>query len=444
MPYKSGKLKGQLTAPEIRKLIKAHNILMSIKIPPGTDREGLIKLVEANKYKVNHEKSALVPASAMKRKPEIPLSQANALTKPVPKSALQKQKAQEVKETKAIQKKKEVREIKKQAVQQQKQIKAKQQPPKPKPVVKKEAPKPVVKKIVKTNNQDATPFIGKKEAPKSLPKPKPVPAKKLTTSQQLKKMKDNKPAPAPAPAPVTIWRPGLKKEQVTQIKNDTGKEIGEQFKIIGQNYRGLLLNKDLIDTAMEDGKPKLKKIKGGRIPKWWKTYIEGTSKLWTIYKDIMSKRRLGKVFDKDNISNILKFFIPQLIGEGKLIKRHMSGGQEISKEDLLKDFYMKSSDFNVSKTGEATGGKTDAPDSVMKQIEELKKHRLLIRDIKTIPEYNTWLKKHNSLLTNIKKESYDSSNKRTINAILNDNTFNTEKRNIVKNLAMNEEKSKNK
>ena len=172
MPYKTGKLKGQLTAPEIRKLIKAHNILMSIKIPPGTDREGLIKLVEANKYKVNHEKSALVPMSAMKRKPEIPLSQAQALTKPTPKSALQIQKAQEVKQTKAIQKKKEVREIKKQALQQQKQIKAKQQPT-PKPVVKKETPKPKPKmKVVKTIQQDPSPFIGKQDAPKSIPKPK--------------------------------------------------------------------------------------------------------------------------------------------------------------------------------------------------------------------------------------------------------------------------------
>ena len=178
MPYKTGKLKGQLTAPEIRKLIKAHNILMSIKIPPGTDREGLIKLVEANKYKVNHEKSALVPISAMKRKPEIPISQANALTKPTPKSALQIQKAQEVKQTKAVQKKKEVREIKKQAIQQQKQIQTKQQPT-PKPAVKKETPKPKPKmKVVKTIQQDPSPFIGKQDAPKSIPKPKtkPIPA----------------------------------------------------------------------------------------------------------------------------------------------------------------------------------------------------------------------------------------------------------------------------
>ena len=46
MPYKTGKMKGELTTQEIRKLIKAHNILMSIKIPKGAKREDIIKLVE--------------------------------------------------------------------------------------------------------------------------------------------------------------------------------------------------------------------------------------------------------------------------------------------------------------------------------------------------------------------------------------------------------------
>ncbi len=44
MPYKTGKMKGELTTPEIRKLIKAHNILTSIKIPKGATRDEIIKI----------------------------------------------------------------------------------------------------------------------------------------------------------------------------------------------------------------------------------------------------------------------------------------------------------------------------------------------------------------------------------------------------------------
>jgi len=46
MPYKSVDLKGELTTPEIRKLIKAHNVLMSIKIPKGATRNDILKILE--------------------------------------------------------------------------------------------------------------------------------------------------------------------------------------------------------------------------------------------------------------------------------------------------------------------------------------------------------------------------------------------------------------
>ena len=60
MPYKRGKLKGELTGPEIRKLIKAHNKLNTIKIPPKSKRDDLIKLVENSGYKVNHKGQNIV------------------------------------------------------------------------------------------------------------------------------------------------------------------------------------------------------------------------------------------------------------------------------------------------------------------------------------------------------------------------------------------------
>tara|TARA_R110002074_G_scaffold388957_2_gene571960 strand:+ start:14881 stop:16875 length:1995 start_codon:yes stop_codon:yes gene_type:complete len=123
MPYTSGKLKGQLTAAEIRKLIRGHNKLVSIKIPPKTDRDGLIKLIEDNGYKLDHKKQSILDAKKSRpRRPKVTLDQAKELTKPKEKTALQKQKTKEKKEEKEIQKKKEVRQIKKEAVKKEKEV----------------------------------------------------------------------------------------------------------------------------------------------------------------------------------------------------------------------------------------------------------------------------------------------------------------------------------
>jgi len=99
MPYKTGKMKGELTTPEIRKLIKAHNILVSIKIPKGAKREDIIALVEKNGYKVDHEKQALVPRVEMQRKKTIGLKKAEKVL-PKPKSAEEKAAAKKVREIK--------------------------------------------------------------------------------------------------------------------------------------------------------------------------------------------------------------------------------------------------------------------------------------------------------------------------------------------------------
>ena len=97
MPYKSGKLKGQLTAPELRRMIKEHNKLMSIKVPPKTDRDGLISLINKNGYKVDHENKKLVPTQPMKRRPTIKLPPA-----PTPKTAEEKAEAKKKKEKKKL------------------------------------------------------------------------------------------------------------------------------------------------------------------------------------------------------------------------------------------------------------------------------------------------------------------------------------------------------
>lgn len=50
-----------LTAPELRKLIKAHNELSKIKIPKGATADDMVKLIEGAGYKVNHEKKEISP-----------------------------------------------------------------------------------------------------------------------------------------------------------------------------------------------------------------------------------------------------------------------------------------------------------------------------------------------------------------------------------------------
>ena len=101
MPYKTGKMKGELTTPEIRKLIRAHNVLVSIKIPKGAKREDIIALVKKNGYEVNHEKQALVPKVEMQRKKTIGLKKAQEITKPKPLTEEEKKKRQQAKQKKA-------------------------------------------------------------------------------------------------------------------------------------------------------------------------------------------------------------------------------------------------------------------------------------------------------------------------------------------------------
>jgi myosin heavy subunit len=121
MPYKTGKLKGQLTTAEIRKLVKAHNKLTDIVIPPKSSRDDIIKIVNKAGYNIDHEKQLLKPRVEMQRKKTISLKKAETITKPKPKTELQKQKMAEKKAEKEEQEKKKVRAIKKEAIQEEKQ-----------------------------------------------------------------------------------------------------------------------------------------------------------------------------------------------------------------------------------------------------------------------------------------------------------------------------------
>ena len=95
MPIKTGKLKDKLTAPELRRMIKKHNKLMSITIPPKTDRDGLIKLITDNGFDIDHDKQLLIPRVKMKRKQKIKLPPA-----PTPKTVDEKKEAKQQKKQK--------------------------------------------------------------------------------------------------------------------------------------------------------------------------------------------------------------------------------------------------------------------------------------------------------------------------------------------------------
>jgi hypothetical protein len=60
MPYLKGKLKGELKVPEIRKLVRLHNELSKIKIPPKSSRDDIIALIEKSGYKIDHANTRLV------------------------------------------------------------------------------------------------------------------------------------------------------------------------------------------------------------------------------------------------------------------------------------------------------------------------------------------------------------------------------------------------
>ena len=89
MPYKKGKLKGQLTTAEIRKLISAHNKLSKITIPPRSTREQIMDILDKNGFSVDHEKELLVQKKAQKM--DINLEKAKEVTKRKPKAQPKKE-----------------------------------------------------------------------------------------------------------------------------------------------------------------------------------------------------------------------------------------------------------------------------------------------------------------------------------------------------------------
>jgi len=103
MPYLKGKLKGELKVPEIRKLVRLHNELSKIKIPPKSSRDDIIALIEKSGYKIDHANTRLVKTKTTQPK-VLSLDEANkqfpkkTRTKPELKKPLQIEDKQKPKE----------------------------------------------------------------------------------------------------------------------------------------------------------------------------------------------------------------------------------------------------------------------------------------------------------------------------------------------------------
>jgi len=146
MPYKTGKLKGELTLPELRKLVKAHNKLQSIQVPAGINRDGMIKLIEKNGFDINHKQEKIIPKTRPRRQ-DVSLARAKKILEKPKLTAIQQQKADEKKSQALANKKKKEREKKKQIIEEQKNIqkmkdeKKKVAKPPPKPQATRNNPK---------------------------------------------------------------------------------------------------------------------------------------------------------------------------------------------------------------------------------------------------------------------------------------------------------------
>ena len=179
---------GELTTAEIRKLIKAHNVAESIKIPKGATRQTIVQVLEKAGYVIEHKKAELRPVSKNKVKKLKIIDQKKVeQTKPKPKTELEKQKDMERKQKKELVEKKKVREIKKQAIQQQKEIKKK---------VPKVEKKIIEKKDIKNkniSNSKAMKQSSKKEdevRPAKRVRRNPAPVKKVEPTKEPEKNPD--------------------------------------------------------------------------------------------------------------------------------------------------------------------------------------------------------------------------------------------------------------
>ena len=137
MPLKNG----ELNASELRRLVREHNKLVSLKIPKGTNRDGLIKLIKSQGYEIDHKRQRLFPIRVQSNKKYPPV--VNLPPAPAKKTAEEKAEAKKQKRMKAEKKEEEAFESRKKKIEALKKARMKlkeKQKQKPKPKQTKKSP----------------------------------------------------------------------------------------------------------------------------------------------------------------------------------------------------------------------------------------------------------------------------------------------------------------
>lgn len=184
MPLKNG----ELSTPELRKLIKEHNKLMSIEIPKGSKRQDIINLINKNGYDIDHAKQRLVPRVQMKRKPVVKL--------PPPETEEEKQMKQRKRQEAKTKREEKLKAIKTEGIKQAgaiSQIKIKKLEKE-----KKKLESLLKKSDITKSNQDiinqAFDYLTSLPVVEARPIPKATPVARANPFSQIAKSKSNLPA----------------------------------------------------------------------------------------------------------------------------------------------------------------------------------------------------------------------------------------------------------
>tara|TARA_R110002167_G_scaffold122776_1_gene301404 strand:+ start:12939 stop:14549 length:1611 start_codon:yes stop_codon:yes gene_type:complete len=262
----------ELTTPEIRKLIKAHNILVSIKIPSKATRADILKLIVAKGYKVDHVKKALVRLPGKVRPKTIDMKKADDIVKKPEKTEEQKKKTEETKERKVAEKEKELKLVKREAVKEFKQKKAEAQKVKPKPkVTPKPKPAPKAKSAPKAK-------VATKPRPSFNPKDVPV-----TIKGQLR-LADKKEG--------QVVKKPVKQSMKDKLIEKDKKEAKQEKKEGQQRKDAKTPYKPVADSSMKDQIFKLEKyftVDENKVGKTFKTVKEVNDAIGKLFSSVKDK-----------------------------------------------------------------------------------------------------------------------------------------------------------
>jgi len=312
----------KLTSAQIRKIIKAHNIEETVKIPTGLKQAELEKFVESKGFTINHDEKSISKGGK-----KITLEQAEKVTAPKQKSVLQKQKAVEKKEEKAVEQKKKERELKKEAVKKatkdmvpktsmpnkvgSKPVPKKEEPKKGKKIQLNEQAKEVQKKILEKKKKKEEPKKGKKiqlnEQAKEVQKK--IVEKKKKKELEAKKPKRKQLGETKKPSDSAVVQPGKPedlqiKKKKTVVKNKKPKPPTDEevFDSALETILGIYYDNLLPDNVGEKDYRRLKK-ESSLLNKIWES--KKTSKFTKPELSVLE--RAVSVAKANDIRNSKKF-----------------------------------------------------------------------------------------------------------------------------------------